>query len=1154
MTPHSSTQMFLDPTGRRRRNVRLGAWVLGTITIAAGIFVFTGLIIPPLLPDLPLRQTAADSLGRVPRTVRPQVRQRISVAAERERVAEREKLFEQLKQHPAPPARRLEQMGSRRSATSTPVRPHAPSDPIVAGFYVNWDDNSRVSLDTNKNNIDWIIAEWGLVRDRGRDSLPLVIQVKDSVFYYQQQAKTPRPGIFLMLTNATGDGFDALQVRRLIGRPSFRRRAIKVVVDTVNALNLSGVTIDFEDLPTSMHPMLLSFLRQLKAALPKGKLLTQAIPGDVGNDPSWPLEAYAAVDDKIFLMDYDEHDPSDDPGPIASQRWFEDNLERVLRRIPARKIIAGIGQYGYQWSDTAESATELTFQDAMQLARDNNLQPALDRDALNPTFSWDDKDSVTSIVWYLDAPTAWNEIKYALRRGVAGIGIWRLGAEDPSLWNVLHRDGLAGDPAPMDTMRIGYDVNFIGTGEILRMVAEPTLGQRTMTIDSVTKTVTGEVVTQTPSTWVIRRYGRRKHAIAFTFDDGPDGKWTPMILDTLESRGITATFFVIGENAEVHPDLLRRELAEGMEIGNHTYSHPNLALVGRRTTRLELSATERLLEAFLNRRTALWRPPYFGDAEPTTLDELVPVSIGQELGYITVGLHIDPSDWSSPGSQTIIDSTLKQLDRGNIILLHDGGGDRSQTVAALGPLIDSIRARGYAFTTVTALAGVSTTQAMAPLPPGSTFRHFVELTSYTVLGRLELTMHAVFLVAMVLGMGRLAVILGLAARQRYARRHQRPGPATADYHPSVTVIIPAYNEDRVVCRTVRTVLDQGYEGLEVLVVDDGSPDRTSDVVREQFGDDPRVKLFRKSNGGKASALNFGVERSAGDIIVALDADTLFPSGAIAALVKPLVDPKVGAVAGNAKVGNRINLVTRWQAVEYVTSQNIDRRAFSLLNCITVVPGAIGAWRKDLIVRSGGFSSETLAEDQDLTMTILEQGSRIAYADKATAYTEAPDTLRGLAKQRFRWSFGTLQCAWKHNHALLRPRFGMFGFVGLTNIWIFQLLFPFISPVADLMFLWSLGKVYQNWVQHGPEYAWQTLEQVVFFYSIFLSVDFLAAVIALLMEPDEDRSLGWLILIQRFAYRQVMYWVVVKSVLAAIQGTARGWGKQERKGTVALSSG
>jgi peptidoglycan/xylan/chitin deacetylase (PgdA/CDA1 family)/spore germination protein YaaH/glycosyltransferase involved in cell wall biosynthesis len=1141
--------MFLDPTGRRRRNVRYGAWVLGLVTVAMGVFVFTGLIIPPLLPDLPLRQTAGDSLGRIPRSVRPQIRQRISVKAERERLAERAKLFEQLKEHPAPPAQRLEQMGSRRLASGAAQRHRAPSDPLVVGFYVNWDDNSLTSLRLNANDLDWVIAEWGLVRTRGRDSLPLVIQVKDSALSVTKLAKEPTPAVLLMLTNATGDGFDDGAVARLIGRAANRRRAIKMIVDTVMARDLAGVTVDFEELPASLHPTLLAFLRQLKTAL-KGRLLTQAVPGD---DPKWPLEAYAQVDDKIFLMDYDEHDPSDDPGPVASQRWFEQNLERALQRVPARKLIVGIGQYGYQWTDTAESATELTFQDVMQLARDNNIQPTMDRNALNPTFSWDDPDSVSSIVWYLDAPTAWNEVKYALRRGVAGVGVWRLGAEDPSLWSVLHRDGLTPSPLAMDSMRVPYDVTFIGTGEILRMVAEPTLGERTMTVDSVTGTITGEQVTRTPSTYVIRRYGRRKHAVALTFDDGPDGTWTPMILDTLQSRGVTGTFFVIGENAEVHRDILRRELAEGNEIGNHTYSHPNLALVGRRTTRLELSATERLLEAFLNRRTALWRPPYFGDAEPTTADELVPVSIGQELGYITVGLHIDPSDWQSPGTQEIINSTLAQLDRGNIVLLHDGGGDRSQTVAALGPLIDSIRARGYAFTTVTALAGVSPTVAMAPLPPGSAFRHFVELTSYTVLGRLELAMHAVFLIAMFLGAGRLAVILGLAARQRYARRHQASTTGTEAYHPPVTVIIPAYNEDRVVTRTVRTVLDQGYEGLEVLVVDDGSPDRTSEVVREQFGDDPRVRLFRKPNGGKASALNYGVEHAAGEIIVALDADTLFPAGAIAALVRPLADPRVGAVAGNAKVGNRINLVTRWQAVEYITSQNIDRRAFSLLNCITVVPGAIGAWRKGLIVESGGFSSQTLAEDQDLTMTILEKGWRIAYADQATAYTEAPDTMGGLAKQRFRWSFGTLQCAWKHGYALLRPRFGMFGFVGLPNIFIFQLLFPFISPVADLMFLWSLGKVYQNEVQHGPEYAWQTLEQVIFFYSVFLAVDWLAAVIALMMEPQEDRSLSWLILIQRFAYRQVMYWVVVKSVLAAIQGTARGWGKQERKGTVALNS-
>ncbi|MFI5236223.1 MAG: glycosyltransferase, partial [Gemmatimonadales bacterium] len=678
-------------------------------------------------------------------------------------------------------------------------------------------------------------------------------------------------------------------------------------------------------------------------------------------------------------------------------------------------------------------------------------------------------------------PTAWNQIRAAENAGVAGIGVWRLGAEDPSLWSVLNRGGLTPSALALDSMFIDYDVNFIGTGEILRMVSEPTPGRRRITVDHRTGAIVDEQVDSIPSTYVIRRYGRKKNAVALTFDDGPDPVYTPMILDTLRSRGVHATFFVIGENAELHPNLVRREFREGDEIGSHTFTHPNLALVGKQTTRFELNATERLLEAILNRRTALWRPPYFGDAEPTTADELVPVAIAQELGYITVGLHIDPSDWATPGTDSIMARTLAQLDRGNIILLHDGGGERDQTVAVLGPLIDSIRARGYQITTVTALAGVSTADAMAPLPPRSAFARFVTLTSYSMIGWIELALHAVFLIAMVLGAARLLVILLLAARQRYSRRHGRRQPVL-DFRPTVTVVVPAYNEERVVCATVESLLAQDYPGLEIVVVDDGSPDQTSAVLHAAYDGHPRVKLFRRSNGGKASALNYGVSQSTGEIIVALDADTLFPPGTIAELVAPLADPGVGAVAGNAKVGNRINLVTRWQAIEYITSQNIDRRAFSLLNCITVVPGAVGAWRKELIVAAGGFSGQTLAEDQDLTMGILKQGYHVAYADKAIGYTEAPDTITLLFRQRFRWSYGTLQCAWKHRDALFRQKYGLFGFVGLPNVWIFQLLFPFLSPIADLLFLWSLVTVYMMEVMHGHEFAMQTLQQVVFFYT------------------------------------------------------------------------
>ncbi|MBW8772423.1 MAG: glycosyltransferase, partial [Gemmatimonadetes bacterium] len=341
---------------------------------------------------------------------------------------------------------------------------------------------------------------------------------------------------------------------------------------------------------------------------------------------------------------------------------------------------------------------------------------------------------------------------------------------------------------------------------------------------------------------------------------------------------------------------------------------------------------------------------------------------------------------------------------------------------------------------------------------------------------------------------------------------------------------------------------------DIVVVDDGSTDGTFRVLQERFTGHPSVRLFRKGNAGKASALNYGVAQAKGEIVVGLDADTLFPPDTLRHLVAPLADPTVGAVAGNAKVGNRINLVTRWQAIEYITSQNIDRRAFSLLNCITVVPGAVGAWRKSLVLEVGGFSTETLAEDQDLTMAILKRGHHVAYADQAIGYTEAPDSLKLLFRQRFRWSYGTLQCAWKHRDALLRPKQGLFGWVGLPNIWIFQLLFPFLSPIADLLFLWSLVTVYRMEVMHGPEFAMQSLEQVLLFYTAFLVIDWLAAVVAVWMEPGEEKWLSSLVLLQRFVYRQLMYIVVVKAVATAIRGSGLGWGKQVRKGTVALPEG
>jgi len=335
------------------------------------------------------------------------------------------------------------------------------------------------------------------------------------------------------------------------------------------------------------------------------------------------------------------------------------------------------------------------------------------------------------------------------------------------------------------------------------------------------------------------------------------------------------------------------------------------------------------------------------------------------------------------------------------------------------------------------------------------------------------------------------------------------------------------------------------------VVDDGSTDGTFLTARNAFSDSSNVTVYTKPNGGKAEALNVGWRKAKGEIIIALDADTVFLPETISALTHRFADQRIGAVAGNAKVGNRVNIVTKWQALEYVTSQNFDRRAFSSLDCITVVPGAVGAWRRSVLEETGGFSSDTLAEDQDLTIEVRKKGHRIGYEEAAIGYTEAPDNLRNLAKQRFRWSFGTLQCMWKHKNALLNPRYGTLGFVAMPNVWIFQVLFPLISPFMDLMFIWTVSAAVISALEHQQEYARTPthLNEVIFYYALFLAVDWIGAFLAFLMEKREQKKLLWWLLIQRFGYRQVMYWVMVKSVFTAIRGAIVGWGKLERKATV-----
>jgi poly-beta-1,6 N-acetyl-D-glucosamine synthase len=397
-------------------------------------------------------------------------------------------------------------------------------------------------------------------------------------------------------------------------------------------------------------------------------------------------------------------------------------------------------------------------------------------------------------------------------------------------------------------------------------------------------------------------------------------------------------------------------------------------------------------------------------------------------------------------------------------------------------------------------------------------------------------------------MARLIFLAGLALWNRRREAAQAEAPGKAAPFP-VSVIIPAFNEENVIVETVRNILKSNYADLDVIVVDDGSKDNTAGVLRQHFEHDPRVTAIRIANGGKANALNVGLAAARGEVIVALDADTQFNRDAIARLVRWFSDPSLGAVAGNAKVGNRINMITRWQALEYVVAQNLERRALAALGTMTVVPGAIGAWRKSAIESIGGFSTNTLAEDQDLTIALQRAGWRVMFDSSAIAWTEAPDTFRGLAKQRFRWSYGTLQCLWKHRAMTFRPQYGALGMIALPQVLLFQIVLTALAPFADLLLLWQLGWEGIAYLEHGAEFTTGNLQMVGLYYGIFVLVDLLGAVIGFLIERREQWSLLWWLVLQRFGYRQLLYYVVVRSIGTAVRGAVVGWGKLERTATV-----
>ncbi|MDR7002096.1 polysaccharide deacetylase family protein [Neobacillus niacini] len=1087
--------VFLDSAKRRWSIIiRMTTGFSVFILLVSMIFI-DSLFSDPIFPELHLNQTAKTS-GIVPMN---------------QPLNEKQLATQVPKTNPTPLMQKSNVQGKELKSKQE-----------VYGYYVNWDENSKTSFKKNIDSITTLIPEWlQLTPD-----LSLKTSTDPSI---TAEAKKHQTKILPLVNNFFHNKWDGEMLHRLFTTPWAEDRFIQQLLAYVRTNHFDGINIDFEEIQPRDKANLTDFIDKVsKVFHQNGLMVTMDVPPMNNN---FDYASLAADVDRMMVMLYDQHNSTSKPGPVAPTDWLNESINQLQSAIPSEKLIVSLGNFGYDWQENSKWPAEtLTFGEIMELGMGTNLQIHWNKQAGNPYFRYK-LDGENHMVWFLDGATFYNQMKAAMASGSKGIAVWRLGSEDPAIWNYMNQPKKIDNPANAIKTIVSPDpVQYTGDGEILKIASPSQNGKRTIVANSQ-GWIQNETYSQLPMPFEVERYGNvERKKVVLTFDDGPDPKYTPQILDILDKNHIKGAFFIVGQNALQHPELVKRMYREGHEIGSHTFTHPNVASTSPTQTKMELNANQRLFQEITGHSMNLFRPPYVADAEPSSRSELLPILRAQEMGYTMVGETIDSEDWQRPSSKEIVNRVLEQLPEGNVILMHDAGGDRSNTVKALPMLIKELKQRGYTFTTIAQLIGKSNQEIMPPADEDRPYFVYDKAIFMLVQGwRLGLSI--LFYSAIGLGILRLVVFVFLSRKQVKRVKKTVIDPS---FTPFVSVVIAAYNEEKVICKTIDSILSSDYANFEVLVIDDGSMDLTAGIVEKNYANHPQVRLIKKLNGGKSSAVNLGFREAKGEIVVALDADTVIAENAISLLVNHFKNEKVAAVSGNVKVGNKGNLLTNWQHIEYVTGFNLERRAFATLNCITVVPGAIGAWRKAAVEEAGYFQEDTLAEDTDITLTLLRQGKKIEFEERAYAFTEVPEDLKSLAKQRYRWVYGTLQCLWKHRGALFNKKHPSLGYIGLPNMWLFQYLYQTISPIADLLFIVALFGEHPGRASIG--------------FILFYLLDFATSLYAFRLEKESPKPLASLFL-QRILYKQLMTYVVIKSIFSAIKGVTVGWNKLKRNGSV-----
>ncbi|UWQ38210.1 glycosyltransferase [Leisingera aquaemixtae] len=1013
-----------------------------------------------------------------------------------------------------------------------------PGDPRVFGHVPVSSEGAFLSLEDSCGQLGVVVPEWiSIVEEQDRPAVSLISKdTRISVEEYMSAAAV-RPQLLpavLLGEKRKEEAFldniaDAAQAPALA----------EGMAAAVAALNAQGACLDFTGLDPEAFQRLRPLMERFSDTFRSRGLTACTI--FAGSQAEWKDAELTDLFDQIILKLFQEPWAESVPGPLAPYNWIEDVAAEAVQAIGAKKLVVAIGNFAVEWTSGSSKPERLSYSEAMQRMSAAGADLRFSAKSSNSFSRYRDAEGQQRKIWMLDAASAHNQLLRLKQLGIANVAVWSLGQEDPGIWKVLQHQNAAKDvlQAELAVAELNNFVDYKGQGAFIRIDQRASAGVRQLTFEAETGLITEQSYSRLPKPYSIELYGKpERRKLVLTFDDGPHERFTKEILDILQEEQVPGAFFVVGTSVMNSPDLVARMVDEGHEIGAHSFSHPRMDQISQTRVDLEFALLDKILAGSAGRKTMLYREPFQRRGGPISAERAASLEAAEARGFTIAGMEIVPKDWEGWDSGQIANYVIGEVEQGNgnVILLHDGGLDRTATVEAVRPIIRSLRAKGYEFTTLADLLGTNRAALMPVAQGGSPA---FDRVSFSMVWMAQQAVVVVFWVVLAIGLLRSAGILILAL----LNRRERFTPLQRQ--PKVAVVIPAHNEAKVIAQCVESVRASGYKNLEIIVVDDGSTDDTLLEVLK-FGHKSEVRLISQPNQGKWSALNRAIQSTDAEFAVCIDADTQVCKDAITHLVRHFADPKTGAVAGKIIAGNRVNLLTRLQAFEYATSQNVERKAFDLINGILVVPGAIGAWRVEALKKAGLFSEETLTEDTDLTIQVNRAGYTVVFEPKAKAYTEVPEKVGQLLKQRLRWSLGMFQSAWKHKRAILEGR--PIGLVSISDMFVFGYVFPLLAPIADLFVIFMLYNLMAGgWTGDvGSTQQVQTMQYLWAFLAL-PALELLIAAIAITTDKDESNWSLLLFPLQRLVYRPLLYFSVIRSILRAVTGRLANWGSVKRHG-------